>query len=224
VFVIALIPVIGIVQVGHQAMADRYAYIPYIGLFVIISWGLGQMATHATTLPRPVLVVAALSVIVALSAVTTQYLQYWQDGTKLFTRAEIVASQPDPTIEEALGDALLSAGRYDEAYQHFGETCLLRPNYAFCHYNMAEILFNRHQLKDALDQYQIAGSLTENKDIGLSCLINSGEILIELGDYETANMRLATVLQIDSNNQTALVLRQRALDLKAQSYGTKNVY
>jgi Tfp pilus assembly protein PilF len=75
---------------------------------------------------------------------------------------------------------------------------------------MAEILFNRHQLRDALQQYQLAVTLTDNKDMALSSLINSGEILLDLGDNQTAEMRLAAALQIDPNNNAALQLRQRA--------------
>jgi hypothetical protein len=214
-FVITLIPVIGIVQVGHQALADRYAYIPCIGLFVIIAWGLSDVV-YATAIPRVVPAVGALCVILAFAAATTSYLQYWQSGVKLLKQARIVAGQPDPAIEEALADALNSAGRYNEAYQHYGETCVLLPRFPFCHYNMAVILFNRHQLRDALEQYQLAGSLTDSKEIALSCLINSGEILLDLGDYKNAEIKLAAALQIDPNNNTALQLRQLAMTKRNQ--------
>ena len=80
---------------------------------------------------------------------------------------------------------------------------------------MVEILFHRFQLQEALEQYQLAGSLTASKDMALSCLINSGEILLHLGDYETAEPRLAAALQIDPNNSTALQLRQRAFNQKS---------
>jgi hypothetical protein len=213
-FVITLIPVIGIVQAGNQAMADRYAYIPCIGLFIIIAWGLDDIVT-AAALPRVVPAVAALCLISAFAAVTSRYLPYWQNGVKLFTHARIVVGRPDYFIEDALADAMASAGRYDEAFQHYREACILFPNYAPCHYNMAEILFNRHQLQDALEQYQLAGNLTDRKGIKLLCLINSGEILLDLGDYEAAEMKLAAALQIDPNNSTALLLRQRAFNQKS---------
>jgi hypothetical protein len=213
-FVITLIPVIGIVQVGHQAMADRYAYIPCIGLFVIIAWGLSDVVT-AAAIPRVVPAMAALCLILALAAATTRYLQYWQSGVKLFTQARIVAGRPDPSLEEGLADAMVSAGRFDEAFPHYREACVLRPNFAFCHYHMAEILFNRRQLRDALEQYQLAGRLTDRKDMVLTCLINSGEILLDSGDYETAEMEFAAALQIDPNNNTALLLRQRAFNRKS---------
>lgn len=210
-FVITLIPVIGIVQVGRQAMADRYAYLPCIGLFIIVAWGVSD-AVDAIAIPRVVPAVAALCLILAFAAATTRYLQYWQNGVKLLTHAALVAGRPDPGIEEFLADDLASAGRIDEAYRHYGAACVLLPSYPTCHYNMAEILFARHQLRDALEQYQLAATLTGSKEMALSCLINSGEILLDLGDYQTAELRLAAALQIDPNNNTALQLRQRALN------------
>jgi len=213
-FVTTLIPVIGIVQVGSQAMADRYAYVPCIGFFIIIAWGLSSIV-HATALPRVVPAVAALCLILVFAAATSRYLPYWQNGVQLFTRARIVAGRPDYLIEECLADAMLDVQRYDDAFQHFREACVLQPNDALCHYNMAEILFHRHQLQDALEQYQLAGNLTDRKDLALSRLVHSGEILLDLGDYETAEMKFAAALQIDPNNNTALLLRQRAFNQKS---------
>jgi len=214
-FVITLIPVIGIIQVGRQAMADRYAYVPCIGLFIIIAWGLSDVVT-AAAIPRVVPAVAVLCLILAFAAAATRYLPYWQSGVKLFTHARMVAWRPDSVIEEALGEALFSAGRFDEAFPHSQEACVLRPDDANCHYHMAEILFFvRHQLPDALEQYQLAARFTNAKDVELRCLINSGEILLDLGDYETAEMKLAAALQIDPNNSTALLLRHRAFNQKS---------
>ncbi|MGA9496902.1 MAG: tetratricopeptide repeat protein [Terriglobales bacterium] len=215
-FVITLIPVIGIVQVGRQAMADRYTYFPCIGLFLIVVWGLSD-ALNRAPVPRVLPAVAALCLIVVLAAATIRYLTYWQNGVNLFTRAEILAGRPDAHIEAALGDAMVIAGRYNEAYQHYGEACILLPRDAQCRYNMAEILFNRHQLRDALEQYQFALSLTDSKDMALSCLTNSGEILLDLADYETAEKSLTAALQIDPNNSTALRLRQQALNQRRAS-------
>jgi protein O-mannosyl-transferase len=210
-FVTMLIPVIGIVQVGRQAMADRYAYVSCIGLFIIVAWGLSA-AANAIAVPRIVRAVAALCLVSAFAFANTRYLPYWQNGVKLLTRAALVARRPDPGIEEFLADELASLGRMNEAYRHYGEACVLLPNLATCHYNMAEILFTRHQLQDALGQYQLAGSLTSSKDMALSCLLNAGEILLDSGDYEGAETKLAAALQIDPYNNNALLLRQRALN------------
>jgi hypothetical protein len=212
-FVVTLIPVIGIIQVGSQSMADRYAYIPYIGLFIIIAWGLGGAASDAATLLRFVPAIAALCLVVAMAAATTHYLQYWQDGVKLLTQASIVAGHPDSIIEKTLADSMSFAGRNDEAFLHYREACVLRPYDPVCHFNMAKLLFNRHQQpQEALKQYQIAGTYAKSKDMELTCLTNSAEILLDIGDYQTAEMRLAAALQLDPNNNDALMLRQRLID------------
>jgi hypothetical protein len=206
-FVTTLVPVIGIVQVGRQAMADRYTYVPCIGLFIIIAWG-SSAIVDAAAVPWVLPPVAVLCLVVALAVATTRYLRYWQNGVNLFTHASIVVG-PTCAIEEELGDEIYSAGRTDEAFSHYREACLLRPNYAICHYNMAAILFDRDQLWDALEQYQLAVRFTNRKEIALPALINSGKILMKLGDYKTAGMRFAAALQIDPGNNTALSLYQQ---------------
>lgn len=210
-FIITLVPVIGFVQVGRQAMADRYTYVPCIGLFIVLAWGLSD-AAGMIAVPRIIPTLTAICVVVALATMTIRYLGCWDNGVSLFTHARVIAGRPDAQIEAALGDALVVAGRYTDAYEHYGEACFLLPRDAQCHYNLAEILFNRHQLRDALEQYQIALSLTDSKAIALSCLTNSGEIFLQLADYQTAEQSSAAALRIDPNNSAALQLRQRALN------------
>ena len=211
-FLLTLIPVIGIVQVGRQAMADRYAYVPCIGLFIIIAWGLGDLV-DARAIPRFAVAIATVCVLGAFAIATARYLRYWENGVTLLTHAAAVAGHPDPGLEEFLADDLAYSGHIDEAYRHYGEACVLLPNHATCHYNMAEILFTRHQLHDALDQYQLAATLTADRSMELSSLINEAEIFLELGDSETAQMKLALALQIDPSNNAALQIRQRMLNL-----------
>jgi len=215
-FVIALIPVIGIVQVGHQAMADRYAYIPCIGLFLVIVWGLNEVVSRIPINPI-VPAVAGMCLIMVLSVATRYYLAYWQSGLTLITQARSVVGKPDWMLEELFADALVSAGRVDEAFEHYSQACGLNPKFADCHYNMAEILYTGHQLQNALEQYQLAGRSTDSREMAFSCLINSGQILMELRDYKTAEMEFATALQLDPGNATVLSLRQQAF---AQANGS----
>jgi protein O-mannosyl-transferase len=212
-FVTTLIPVIGIVQVGRQAMADRYAYVPAIGIFIIIAWGATSLV-EATAIPRVVPAVAALCLLLVLAITSSHYLSYWQNGVELFTQARTVAGQPDFIIEEGLAEALASSNRFDEAVLHYREACSLRPTYARCHYKMAELLLDRRQLRDALEEYELVASLADSKDIALLGLINAGEILLDLGDYDSAEMKLEAALRIDPNNSKALLLLQRALNQK----------
>ncbi len=210
-FVATLIPVIGLVQVGGQSMADRYVYIPYIGLFIMIAWGMAD-AAKATNFSPLVPAVAGPLLILTLGIATTRYLQCWENGSKLFARASIVARQPSCPIEEGLADAAIDAGKYDEAYSHAAAACTLVPTFPVCHFNMARILLDRNQLRDALQQYELAATYASEKDMALASLIYSGAISIELGDYEEANYVLASALKIDPANSQALQLRQMVID------------
>ena len=207
-FLTTLVPMIGLVQTGSHARQDHFTYIPDIGLFIFLVWGLSA-ALERISNARVVPVLASLCLLTGYATATANYLPYWHDSVKLFTRAATLAGPPHPLLEMALGDALVFAGRYDEAYPHYRETCVLRPEYANCHYDMAEILYYQHHLRGALEQYHLAASLTESRDLALSCLVNSGEILMALGDYQSAETKITAALQIDPNNSAALGLRHR---------------
>jgi len=212
-FFITLVPVIGIVQVGDQAMADRYAYLPCIGLFVLLVWGLAGFAeTISKARAVPALASLCLCLIVAFAADTRHYLQYWQNGVTLLTRASMVAGPPHPTIEELLADALYRNGRVDEALQHYRESCLLLPTSYLCHYNIANLSLIRDQLRDAIEEYQVTLNLAKDKGIALTCLDGSAEALLGLGEYDAAERRIAAALSIDSSDETALLLHQQVLD------------
>ena len=228
-FVVSLVPVIGVVQVGMQAMADRYAYIPCLGLFIITAWGLGELAALQPA-ARFAPAVLAACMLVAYSMVTVNDLQYWQDGVQLFTRAGDVADEPHYAIEELLADAFLSAGRLDDAFQHYRKACELNPKLSDCHYNMAVILYHgpaeepdRHRLQEALEQYRLAGKFAnKGSAIELSCMINSAEIWMTLGNDRKANAFLLEALRRDPGNIEALSLRQRLLSQKPGENGQQS--
>jgi len=207
-FVITLIPVIGIVQVGFQGMADRYVYIPTIGLFLALLWGVGDIVADAPSLRVPASV-AAILMIGALSTVTSRYLACWQNNVTLFAQARAAWGQPDMWLEQLYGNALFSAGRTDEALQHYEESCRIQPRTEYCHYNIAHILAGRGQLVDAVQQYQLALQYTRNRDMALLCLTESAEALLRLGQYDAAQKSVSQALAIDSANPTALELKQQ---------------
>lgn len=207
-FLIALLPVIGIIQVGRQAMADRYFYVPGIGLFIVLAWGLSAVAERIR-LPRFVAAVAALGSVVAFATVTSRYLPLWRTGVELFTQARTVAGRPDFIIEEGLAESLASTRRFDDALPHYREACELRAGYARCHYMMADALREQGQLRSALEQYQFVARYADNPDVAVMCLLKSGEVLVELGDYETARAQLAAALKIDPTNLRAQQLLQQ---------------
>jgi tetratricopeptide (TPR) repeat protein len=212
-FLIALVPVIGIVQVGFQGMADRYMYIPAIGLLIALVWGIGGTVEHLPV-ARAFLSFVALCLIAGLGFATSRYLSYWQNGVTLFSHAEAAWGRPDFWLEQLYGNALFSESRIDEALQHYQESCAIQPRTEYCHYNIAHILFGRGQFRNAVREYQLALRYTASRDMALLCLNESGEALLQLGEYDEAQQAFDKALTINPGNVTTLRLREQVIQRK----------
>jgi len=212
-FLTALVPVIGIVQVGFQGMADRYAYIPSIGLFIAFVWGLGAVVEDML-ITRVVLSFAALCLITGFALATVHYLGFWQNDAKLFSHARVALGRPNFWLEDLYANALYSSGRVDEALQHYRESCALEPRTEHCHYSIAHILLGQGQFRDAIREYQLALRFTANQDMAVLCLNESGAAMLQLGEYDAAQRSFAEVLMIDPGNATALRLREQTINRK----------
>ncbi len=211
-YLLTLVPVIGIVQVGFQGMADRYMYVPAIGLFIAMVWGIGG-AIESVASAQAVFAFAAVIVVAGLSVTTEHYLSYWKDNVTLFAHARIAWGQPDMWLEQLYGDALFSSGRIDEALQHFEASCAIQPRTEYCHYNIAHILLGRGEAAAALREYQLALRFTASRDMALLCLTEGGEAELLLGDYAGAQRSAEQALTIDPRNEAALQLRKRIIRL-----------
>jgi len=212
-FLISMVPVIGIVQVGFQGMADRYTYVPMIGLLIALVWTLAD-ATQALPAPRIALTAAALFVAVALSVTTSLYLRDWQNSVSLFAHARAAWGRPDMWLEQLYGNALFSAGRVDEALDHYQQSCAVQPRTEYCHYNIAHICAGRSQFREAIAEYELALRYTANREMALLCLTEKGAAQLQLGDYVGAASSAAHALSVDPTNPSALQLRQRILQMK----------
>ncbi len=133
-----LVPVLGLVRVGLQARADRYTYVPLIGVFIALAWGGAALAGRVRLrLPgRPALQSAALAVlaaavVLALALAARQQVGYWKDNVTLWTRATVLTLHMDEyEAHMSLGATLADQGRTDEALRHFAEAVRLRPDSA----------------------------------------------------------------------------------------------
>lgn len=209
-YLISLVPVIGIVQVGFQGMADRYTYIPAIGLFLMLVWGIGD-AVETIPAARLVAVAGAILVLTALSVTTKRYLACWQDNVTLFAHARQSWGRPDMWMEQLYGNALFSAGQIDEALQLYENSCAIQSKTEYCHYNIAHILAARGQFPQALQEYQLALRYTANREIALLCLTESGEVQLRMGQYDAAQKSVTQALAIDPANPAALQLRSQII-------------
>jgi Flp pilus assembly protein TadD len=127
-FLIMLLPVIGLVQVGEQALADRYSYVPLIGLFVILVWGSTELVDHFKW-SRSVLAASGVGLIVVCALTTHHQLSYWENGTSLFGHALEVTSN-NYVAENGMANSLLDAGKLEEANQHIQKGLQIKPTIA----------------------------------------------------------------------------------------------
>lgn len=199
-FLGTLVPVIGIVQVGNQSMADRYAYLPFLGLYILFAWGLGAWAERHIWARAPIKVIAGIGLLLCIGAATKQ-VRYWKDSVSLFGRALEVTT--DNTMAEGnYGMAVGRLGRHDEAIEHLTKALRLWPGFFDAHYNMGVALAAKGRTKEAIVHYREALALKPGTS---EVHLNVATAYAKLGRFEEARMHLDSVLVVDPENAAAHV-------------------
>ena len=152
-----LVPVIGLVQVGVQAMADRYTYVPLTGLFIIVAWGLPDMLAK-WRYKKAVFAVAASGVLLILAVCTLLQLRHWQNSTTLFEHTLNVTTN-NHTIHNNYANTLKQAEKFDEAIYHFYKSLQIRPNSPTVYNNLGNTLSQIGRTDEAIRHYLKALSL-----------------------------------------------------------------
>ncbi|MGA7753610.1 MAG: tetratricopeptide repeat protein [Candidatus Sulfotelmatobacter sp.] len=194
-FLGTLVPVIGLVQVGDQAMADRYVYIPLMGIFVMAVWSVSEVKVR---IPNQVYLQAGLSAIVlcALSIMSYRQIGYWKDSVTLWSHT-LAVTQNNFAAENGLGGALIQANRPDEAFLHFQRAAAIAPNDPLSHADMGTYLHQNGRLPEAIQQYEAAVQLTNNPGLLANTYTNLGSAYRETGDYVRAQQSFARAIQLD---------------------------
>jgi protein O-mannosyl-transferase len=210
-FLGTLVPMIGLVQVGNQAMADRYAYLPLIGIFVAVTWMFSEFALKRRLSPRICIALAGI-VLVSLSLVTLRQIRFWNGSLALWTHTlevtkhNLVAERNLYVAEDNLAYELLSIGRADEALAHFQNAARLAPADPLSHWALAASLKDQGHLEDAMQNYEIVTENPENPRQLAAAYLNMAVISTELGNYSQAGKYSAKALQTDQGTVDALVL------------------
>jgi tetratricopeptide (TPR) repeat protein len=150
-YLVSLLPVIGLVQVGAQAMADRYTYLPLIGPFVAIAWGLSDTLAAAIGARRavPALAAASIAVLGVVGFLARTQVGVWKDSETLFRHA-LACTSDNWVAHNNLGLALLEAGKVDEAIPELESALRIRPAYVDAHVNLGRALLQKGRIADAL--------------------------------------------------------------------------
>ena len=183
-----LVPVIGLVQVGWQGHADRYTYLPQIGLYIAGTWAVADL-TALWPRRRILLGAAALLLIGALSWSSSVQTSYWRDSETLFTHALAVTRNND-VAENNLGIVFLQRGQLDEAISRLQAAIDLRPENGPAHNNLAKALLQKGRLAEAMVHYrkffEIEPENVEARNILGTALIQQGRIREAIEQWQEA--------------------------------------
>jgi len=156
-YLVTLVPVIGLVRIGQQEMADRYTYVPLVGVFVMLAWGVADVVAHARprTPARGIAVAAAVIVAGTLAVCTARVAATWHDGVTLWGRALAVGGN-STVIQNNLGVGLQQAGRLPEAEAHYVEAIRLEPRHQRAWRNLGNVRFAQGRYAGAIEAYDAA--------------------------------------------------------------------
>ena len=190
-FLGTLVPVIGLVQVGEQSMADRYTYIPYIGLFIIIAWGMPELISNWRA-KKAALGIAGIAAIIAMTI--SSYIQtgYWKNSLSLFSHA-IEVTRNNYIAHAGFGEELRKQGNSNLAIEHLTKAIELKPDYSDAILNLGSVMTDRGNTAAAIEYLKKALELKP--------------------DFAKAHYNLGIVWQKEGNIDEAISHYERALSL-----------
>jgi tetratricopeptide (TPR) repeat protein len=189
-----MVPVIGLVQVGSQTMADRYTYLPQIGLCIALVWGVADLC-RSWAYRRRVCGISSALVLVILLGCAWRQTSFWCDSETLWTHTLACTSQ-NYAAHNNLGNALANQRRFDEAMAQFQKALEVKPSDAETHNNLGVALAGRGQFDAALNHYRRALEINPNFAEARN---NLGFILARLGRFQEATICYRQALTTGAN-------------------------
>ncbi len=190
-----LVPVIGLVQVGAQSSADRYTYMPLIGLFIMGVWAADDFMT-GLKFRKWIAILGSVAILLSCAAVTAWQIQFWRNGVILFDRA-LAVTVNNPVAQNDLAAALVAAGDVPEALPHYEEAARLAPDNALIQNNFGAALARDGMTNAAIAHYETAIQIQTNYADAYN---NLGVALTGQRDFEDAIFALNRASAIEPDN------------------------
>jgi tetratricopeptide (TPR) repeat protein len=198
-FLGVLVPMIGIVQAGSQAMADRFAYVPLIGLFIMIVWGLADL-TAGLAGRNKLLTAAGVLALGGCVVLTSQQLSYWENSVTLFEHT-VAVTENNLLAHNNLGLALGQQGNYELASSHLRSALRIDPSQPEPHYNLGLCLMASGKLAEAVDEYQATLQVDPNHLLARN---NLAVTLLLLGKPDEAAAQFAELVRLEPGSPDPL--------------------
>ena len=208
-----LVPVLGLLQVGSQPLADRYSYVPLIGLFIVAAWGAADLAGRNPR-GRAVTTAAAVLVVAACAVATRAQVAHWRTSVALWEHA-LAVTTANHRAENNLGHALARQGRTAEAVAHYAEALRIAPDDAEAHANLGLALADLGRTPEAIDHYEQAlgllpGDVEAHDNLGVA-LMSQGRIDDALPHFAEA-VRLDPSLALSHNDLGVALARKERFE------------
>jgi protein O-mannosyl-transferase len=188
-FVGTLVPMIGLQPVGYKGMqgiADRYAYLPFIGLFIMVCWGVADLVPKRGSRTRSALLAGlSLAVLLVLAGIARRQIGYWSNNATLWSHA-LQVTGPNWLAENNLGKILMSEGQQEAGIAHFFRATAIYPNDPVSNMNIALYEQKRGNLPDAVNHFKIAITMSHDNKLKIAALNNLGQAYTDLGDAARA--------------------------------------
>ena len=198
-------PMIGLIQSGRQGMADRYADLPLIGIFIAVVWLAADGAKKRKL--SPALAAATLAaILLPLIFLTHRQIAYWKDSETLFTHAVEVTTN-NGLAENNLGAALMDEGHPAAAFPHFLAAVRYSPDLASAHYNLGVLLHKQNQLQEAANQYRLAIAHAGDAVEAAQAQNNLGVLYLGLNNLPVAKSEFDKAIALNPNEVNSYLAR-----------------
>jgi tetratricopeptide (TPR) repeat protein len=198
-----MVPMIGLVQVGSQSRADRYAYLPFVGLYLMVAWGIAE-AGEKWAGARPAFRLIAGAALLGLGILTFRQVAYWRNPETLWNRA-LETTRGNFFAHDSLAAYLIQTGRMPEACQHFQSSLRIFPGDVPAQEGLGVCYQAQGQPNQAVRQYENVLRLSIDNTVRATAFANLGSIYRQLGDYAQAKQNYQSALQLNPDLPIALV-------------------
>jgi tetratricopeptide (TPR) repeat protein len=202
-FLGSMFPMIGLVQVGGQALADRYAYIPFIGLFMMAVWTVADWAERRQ-IPAAWMAVAALVVLIALGVVTHRQIGFWRDTPTMWRRA-LEVTENNFIAHTNLATFLDQQGQVEEAAEHLRAALAIQPDDLIATLSLGTYEHQHGNLPAAIERYKVVALHAADPDLRTTAYSNLGSAYRQVGDYDDAKQCYERALQLSPRHSIAIV-------------------
>ena len=193
-YLVTLLPVIGLIQIGQHSVADRYTYIPLIGLFVVVAWGFPELMTEWKSRNAVLTGLAGVGLVVMITLTSLQ-VRHWESAFTILTHT-IAVTESNWVAHNNLGLLYLGEGRINEAVFHFKESIKAKPSYVLAHLNLGVAYMTANEFAPALDSFKWT---LQFDPLNPAAHYSRGRIFVLQGDKQRAKEEYEALQSVSSS-------------------------